>query len=86
MRCQDVEFMPEVQDMAEGVVYVSRPYALAIHLCVCGCRTEVVTPLSAEEWTLTEREGLISLYPSIGNQRFPCRSHYWITDGQVRWT
>jgi hypothetical protein len=27
----------------------------------------------------------ISLCPSIGNWGLPCRSHYWIRDGAVRW-
>jgi hypothetical protein len=26
----------------------------------------------------------ISLYPSIGNWNFPCRSHYWIDCSRVR--
>ncbi|WP_425284057.1 DUF6527 family protein [Hyphomicrobium facile] len=27
----------------------------------------------------------VSLYPSIGNWSLPCRSHYWIERGQIRW-
>jgi uncharacterized protein DUF6527 len=27
----------------------------------------------------------ISLFPSIGNWSFPCRSHYWIDGGRVIW-
>jgi hypothetical protein len=27
----------------------------------------------------------ISLDPSIGNWSFPCKSHYWIRSGRVRW-
>jgi hypothetical protein len=28
----------------------------------------------------------ISLYPSVGNWRLACRSHYWIDGSQVRWS
>ncbi|MFG2767453.1 DUF6527 family protein [Streptomyces rubiginosohelvolus] len=28
----------------------------------------------------------VSLTPSIGNWSLPCRSHYWICDGRVRWS
>jgi hypothetical protein len=28
----------------------------------------------------------LSLDPSIGNWQRPCRSHYWILDGEVVWS
>ena len=27
----------------------------------------------------------MSLYPSVGNWSFPCKSHYWIEHSHVRW-
>jgi hypothetical protein len=27
----------------------------------------------------------VSLNPSIGNWSLPCKSHYWIRKGQIRW-
>jgi hypothetical protein len=45
----------------------------------------VVTPLSPTFWRMTFDGETISLYPSIGNWNFPCRSHYWIDRGRVRW-
>jgi hypothetical protein len=42
-----VDHMPE--QLQEGVLYVSGRYALAMHLCCCGCGGEVVTPLSPAE-------------------------------------
>lgn len=83
LRTEFVEYIPEV--LNEGVLYVSRPYGTASHLCCCGCGLEVVTPLNPAKWRLTERNGSVSLFPSIGNWSFPCRSHYWIEDGRVRW-
>jgi hypothetical protein len=46
---------------------------------------EVVTPLNAAKWHLTEQDGTVSLRPSVGNWSFPCQSHYWIVCNQVRW-
>ncbi len=78
-----VEFIPDT--LAEGVLYVSIPYATATHKCCCGCGTEVVTPLSPTDWEVSFDGKSVSLYPSIGNWNFPCRSHYWIKKGRVRW-
>lgn len=78
-----VEFMPESLD--EGVVYVSIPYSLVSHKCCCGCGEEVVTPLSPTDWELIFDGDTVSLYPSIGNWNFKCRSHYWIRRNRVEW-
>lgn len=67
-----------------GVLYVSATYSTAAHLCCCGCREEVITPLSRAQWVLTF-DGNVSLRPSIGNWALPCRSHYVIDRGDVRW-
>ena len=69
-----------------GQLYISKRYRTAVHLCCCGCGLEVVTPLNPAKWRLTEQGNTISLYPSIGNWSFPCRSHYWIERNQVRWS
>jgi hypothetical protein len=44
-----------------------------------------VTPLSPTDWKLIFDGQSISLDPSIGNWSFPCKSHYWIRSGKVRW-
>ncbi|TRZ70008.1 MAG: hypothetical protein D4S02_01155 [Rhodocyclaceae bacterium] len=80
---QFVEYIPKT--LEPGVVYVSLPYETAIHLCCCGCGKEVVTPLSKTEWKLAFDGKTISLYPSIGNWQFPCRSHYWIHRNKAVW-
>lgn len=79
-----VEFIPEV--LEDGTIYISQTYATAVHLCCCGCGHKVVTPLSPTGWRLTVDEEYVSLYPSIGNWGFPCRSHYWIKRNVVRWS
>lgn len=77
-----VELMPK--EIEEGIIYISIKYATAIHKCVCGCKNEVVTPLSPRDWELTFDGETVSLYPSIGNWSFPCKSHYWITNNMIK--
>ena len=79
-----VDFIPD--KLADGVVYVSIPYATVAHKCCCGCGMEVVTPLSPTDWELIFDGESISLDPSIGNWSFDCKSHYWILRNGVRWT
>lgn len=81
---QFVDFIPESLD--PGVLYVSMALASAIHLCACGCKQEVITPLSPTDWKLCFDGENVTLDPSIGNWSFPCRSHYWIRGGKVRWS
>lgn len=83
VQAEFVEFIPE--RLEPGKLYISRRYSTASHLCCCGCGLKVVTPLNPAKWRLTESRGTVSLYPSIGNWGFPCQSHYWITEGRVRW-
>jgi hypothetical protein len=78
-----VDLVPE--QLEDGVLYVSIPFATAIHRCCCGCSREVVTPLTPTDWRVTFDGETVSLRPSIGNWGFPCRSHYWIERGEVRW-
>lgn len=84
LRPEFVEFIPD--RLEPGVLYISRRYATASHLCCCGCEREVVTPLNPAKWRITEREGKVSLAPSVGNWSFPCRSHYWINANRVQWS
>jgi len=82
-----VDYLPET--IEEGKLYISKKYRNALHLCACGCKSEVYTPLSKMElpsmWELTESDGKVSLSPSIGNFQIPCKTHYFIRDNQVIW-
>lgn len=78
-----VRLIPEA--LEEGILYVSVEFATASHKCFCGCGHKVVTPLAPTGWELTFNGEAVSLYPSIGSWSLPCRSHYWIEDGRVRW-
>jgi hypothetical protein len=79
-----VEFIPE--KMEEGTLYISIDFATAAHKCGCGCGNEVITPLSPTDWKMIFNGKSISLYPSIGNWSFPCRSHYWIENNRIIWS
>ena len=78
-----VDHIPNQLD--DSVLYVSIRFGTVVHRCACGCGEEVVTPLGPAEWRLTYDGRTVSLTPSIGNWSFPCRSHYWIDEGVVRW-
>lgn len=76
-----VELIPD--QLEDGVLYISIKYCTAIHKCCCGCQEEVVTPLSPTDWQLIFDGKTVSLYPSIGNWSFKCKSHYWIRNNKV---
>jgi hypothetical protein len=78
-----VEFIPK--ERQEGVLYISIPYATAVHSCFCGCGLKVVTPISPVGWKLIFDGEAVTLFPSIGNWSFPCRSHYFIRRNNVIW-
>ena len=84
MQHKFVNLIPE--HIEDNVIYVSLEYCTAVHKCVCGCGCEVVTPLSPTDWELAFNGKAVSLYPSIGNWNFKCRSHYWIRKGKIIWS
>jgi len=83
MKHEFVEFIPE--ELKAGVIYISIEFGTVAHNCACGCGSETVTPLSPREWSLTYNGESVTLYPSIGNWSLPCKSHYWIRNGEVVW-
>ena len=89
-----VQYIPE--QLEPGIIYISMEYATAAHSCCCGCGEQVITPFTPTDWKLTFDGETVSLWPSIGNWNFSCRSHYIIRhsrnvsadpwDGdQIRW-
>jgi hypothetical protein len=80
------DFVDEIPDaLDERKLYVSVRHATVLHLCLCGCGSEVVTPLAPTDWRLAFDGKTVSLHPSVGNWALPCRSHYWVDRNQVRW-
>jgi hypothetical protein len=82
-RSENVHFMPKQLQL--GVLYVSKEFSTAAHLCACGCGTKIRTPLGPTEWKITESPKGPTLWPSVGNWQQRCRSHYVIRYGEVLW-
>ncbi len=83
IRPKYVQHIPD--DLDEGVLYISERFRICSHLCACGCKEEVITPLSQAEWRLFRDGGQVSLLPSIGNWNYACRSHYFIERNRITW-
>lgn len=81
MRHKFVDYIPD--NLEYDCLYITFEFSTAVHKCVCGCGNEVVTPFSPTDWALTYNGESVSLYPSIGNWNFECKSHYWIKKGKV---
>jgi len=71
--------------LEEGIIYISTDVNIAVHLCPCGCKTEIITPLDPTEWKFTFDGETISFYPSIGVWGAECKSHYWIIKNHIKW-
>ena len=78
-----VEDMPE--KMEDGEFYISPKHRLTEHLCACGCKAEVSVPLGRSKWKIEYDGETVSLWPSIGNWRLPCKSHYIIEENRTIW-
>lgn len=76
-----VEIIPD--EIPDGVLFISIRYKTAVHQCICGCKNEVVTPISPTDWQISFDGQSVSLHPSIGNWNFPCRSHYWLVRNTI---
>ena len=79
-----VDFIPEI--IEDRVLYISLDYGTVIHKCACGCENEVNTPLTPTGWKMIYNGDVVSLKPSVGNWSFDCKSHYWITNSEVKWS
>ena len=75
---------PIPDEISPDTLFISLEYGTCVHLCGCGCKNEVVTPLSPSDWKLTYDGETISLHPSIGNWSFDCRSHYFVKNNVYR--
>ena len=70
--------------MRNGVVYHTKEFDLAGLLCACGCGHRV-TLLIPDGHQLQNEGGYATIRPSIGVFDAQCKSHYFISAGDVRW-
>jgi hypothetical protein len=86
LKAFDLEVVHRVpEELDSGKLYVCFDCNVVVHLCACGCGERVVLPIDPEFWSVTYNGETTSLYPSIGNFQFPCKSHYWIKNNRVIW-
>src|SRR5262249_7758044 len=64
---------------------ISIAYGTVMHLCACGCGSEVNTPLHPARWFLTWDGENVTMWPSVGSWALACRSHYVIQNNRVLW-
>lgn len=83
VRPKFVENVPD--EMEDGIIYISVPFRLAMHKCLCGCGGEVTTRISPTGWDFSFNGEDVSLSPSIGPSTSSCRSHYVVRRGHVIW-
>ena len=85
-RVEEVREAPPHGQLAAGVLYHSVELGFIQHLCACGCGIEVhvATCGAGDTWTLIERGRGPSVEGSFSD-RFHCKSHYSILDGQTVW-
>jgi hypothetical protein len=83
IQLRHVDYMPK--QLEPGVLYVSRSFGTAAHLCACSCGMKIRTPLGPTEWSLQESAAGPSLWPSVGNWQQACQSHYIIREGRIMW-
>ena len=84
IKLQHVHYIPK--QLSPCVLYVSKEFDTAAHLCACGCGSKIRTPLGPTEWLFMETKRGPSLYPSVGNWQQTCKSHYWIQRGEMIWS
>ena len=88
---QFVDERPDLKEggvIQDGVIYIDVKGRFMIHNCPCGCRRAVMMSLSSVEaggWIMQTDGAHVSLYPSIGNYAFDCKSHYFIVNNKIKW-
>ena len=73
------------EELDSGIMYVCIEGKTMMHLCPCVCGKIVVLSLDRTFWSFKYDGENISIFPSIGNYQFPCKSHYWIIDNCIVW-
>ena len=72
-----VEFIPDKLEF--GKLYISEKTRSTNHLCLCGCGSEIVLPITKEGWELVKfPDGKITMSPSVGKMGRKCNTHYII--------
>lgn len=86
-----VNEQPLLVDVADNLVYHIGDEDwkwLLMFNCPCGCGDVIHLSLlekSVQKWKLKQEDNnIFSIYPSV-NRQVGCRSHFFITDNEVKW-
>jgi hypothetical protein len=72
------------KQLQAGFVYHNIDFELAGLLCPCGCG-HAITLLVPDSHQLSLSHGKLTIEPSIAVCDAPCKSHFYIHEGQVDW-
>lgn len=81
-RYQLVDRIPT--QLQSDVVYHTEEFELAGLLCACGCGHRI-TLLVPDGHEVLDEGGFATIRPSIGVLDAACKSHYFISAGDVQW-
>ena len=83
--------------LEEGVLYIvdsgTQREQTVLFNCPCGCGNVIDIPYYRADqqkelfpsWAYRERQGKVTLSPSVFSTGLPCRSHYFIRDDKIVW-
>ena len=93
--------MPEIKEHGVLYISQKFNLAIHLCACGCGIETVMpyydhfggdkrdwhYTSKKIEGTTRADRpyDFTVTFRPSVGNQQFPCKSHYYITDSKIEW-
>ena len=90
-------WIPGEEKPEDGVLYVAdteyQDEQFIQYNCPCGCGNVVFIPYYKQgqqkeehpSWGFREKNGKVTLSPSILSSGFPCRSHYFIRENRIQW-
>ena len=78
---------PKLED---GVLYVVDNSPYVEYNCPCGCGSVVALPTQKHQtgysgWGFSEKDGKVTLSPSIYSTGFSCKSHYFVRNNRIEW-
>lgn len=79
---QAVERLPK--QLEGGIFYHSEEFEVAALACACGCGHRVIL-MVPDSHQVTSENGMATVRPSISVCDAACKSHYFITAGNVEW-
>jgi hypothetical protein len=86
-----VESMTSLPDRLASDIYVVRRAGFDRRAafecpCTCGRRIDLNLVRSQEpHWSITVRDGKVSIHPSVWLAASPCGSHFFVRDSKVTW-